>query len=494
MSLAHDLAAALTDSPYERFQARYRHDPVAFIHDCFRWDGKEPGPTAYQLDILAAVPRHKRVTARAPHGAGKSSIAAWTVLWFALTRDGAGADWKVIATAGAWRQLTRYLWPEVHKWSRRLRWDVIGREPFNPRTELLSLNLKLATGEAFAVASDTPDLIEGAHADSILYIYDESKSISADTFDAAEGAFSGAGGDTGREAYALAISTPGEPQGRFYDLHARKLGFEDWHTRHVTLAEAMAAGRISQEWAEQRARQWGVTSAVYINRVAGEFAASDEDGLIPLAWVEAANERWRLWDDAGRPLDALTCVGADVSDTGGDRTVLALRYGDVIVELRSSAKEETMACVGRVSGLLTAHAGAYCVVDVIGIGAGVVSRLREQFPAGARIEAFNAAERSDAKDRSGELGFANKRAAAWWHLRELLDPAYGAAIALPPDDTLTGDLTAPHWHVQSGGKILIESKDDIRGRIGRSTDAGDAVVQAFVPRSPPARSRRLYSF
>jgi len=262
----------------------------------------------------------------------------------------------------------------------------------------------------------------------------------------------------------------------------------------VTLAEAMAAGRISEGWAEQRARQWGVTSAVYINRVAGEFAASDEDGLIPLAWVEVANERWRLWDDAGRPLDALTCVGADVSDTGGDRTVLALRYGDVIVELRSSAKEETMACVGRVSGLLTAHAGAYCVVDVIGIGAGVVSRLREQFPAGARIEAFNAAERSDAKDRSGELGFANKRAAAWWHLRELLDPAYGAAIALPPDDTLTGDLTAPHWHVQSGGKILIESKDDIRGRIGRSTDAGDAVVQAFVPRSPPARSRRLYSF
>ena len=166
---------------------------------------------------------------------------------------------------------------------------------------------------------------------------------------------------------------------------------------------------------------------------------------------------------------------------GGDRTVLALRYGDMIAELRSSAKEETMACVGRVSGLLTAHAGAYCVVDVIGIGAGVVSRLREQFPAGARIEAFNAAERSDAKDRSGELGFANKRAAAWWHLRELLDPAYGAAIALPPDDTLTGDLTAPHWHVQSGGKILIESKDDIRGRIGRSTDAGDAVVQAFAP-------------
>jgi len=52
---------------------------------------------------------------------------------------------------------------------------------------------------------------------------------------------------------------------------------------------------------------------------------------------------------------------------------------------------------------------------------------------------------------------------------------------LPPDDTLTGDLTAAHWRVQSGSRILVESKDDIRARIGRSTDAGDAVVQAFVP-------------
>lgn len=52
MSLAHDLAAALTDSPYERFQARYRHDPVAFIHDCVRWRDDER-PTGYQDEIMA---------------------------------------------------------------------------------------------------------------------------------------------------------------------------------------------------------------------------------------------------------------------------------------------------------------------------------------------------------------------------------------------------------------------------------------------------------
>ncbi len=138
-----------------------------------------------------------------------------------------------------------------------------------------------------------------------------------------------------------------------------------------------------------------------------------------------------------------------------------------------------MQTVGRIMGVLTAHPKAYAVVDVIGIGAGVVARLREQCDA-KRVIAFNAAEHSEARDTSGELGFLNRRAAAWWHLRELLDPANGHAVALPADDTLIGDLTAPHWKVTSSGKIQIEGKEEIVKRLHRSTDAGDAVVQAFV--------------
>lgn len=67
----------------------------------------------------------------------------------------------------------------------------------------------------------------------------------------------------------------------------------------------------------------------------------------------------------------------------------------------------------------------------------------------------------------------------WWHLREALDPAYEARLALPPDDLLVGDLTAPHWRVTSSGRIQVESKDDIKKHLGRSTDDGDAVMQAL---------------
>ena len=104
------------------------------------------------------------------------------ILWFALTRD--GKDWKVVTTATSWLQLTKYTWPEVHKWARRIRWDIIGRDPFDDSRELLDLSLKLSTGQAFALASNDAAAVEGAHADHLLFVYDEAKTIPDDIWDA----------------------------------------------------------------------------------------------------------------------------------------------------------------------------------------------------------------------------------------------------------------------------------------------------------------------
>lgn len=477
---AWQLAADLLDPPKTGALA-YHDDPAGFVLDCFKWEGGR-GPTFYQLANLKRLAEHKRLAIRGPHGLGKTTGSAWVILWFALTRDAAGEDWKIPTTASAWRQLEKFLWPEVHKWARVLDWDRVGRAPFT-RDELLRLAIKLSTGEAFAAASDDAAKLEGAHADQLLFVFDESKTIPDGTFDAAEGAFSGGGDDTAQEAYALASSTPGPVAGRFYDIHKRKPGLEDWCAVHVTLEDTIKAGRVSREWAEQRAKQWGADSAVYANRVLGEFASSDEDSIIPLAWVEAANNRWHELPEQDDNIDPLASVGVDVARTGADATVIALRFGHAIRELRHCPKQGTMDTAGQVLGILNAHhfpaRQISAVIDVIGIGAGVVDRLLETTH--ETVVGFNASEKTDRKDRSGELGFANKRAAAWWNLREMLDPDSDHDVALPPEDRLTGDLTSPTWRVMSGGKILVESKDEIRKRLGRSTDDGDAVVMAFWP-------------
>ncbi len=392
---------------------------------------------------------------------------SWAVLWFATTRDALGVDWKILTLASIWRQLEKYLWPEIHKWAHRLNWPKIGRAPFNDR-ELMQLSLKLGSGEAFAVASDNPETIEGAHADYILYIFDESKIIPEATWDSAEGAFA-----SGIETYWLAASTPGEPQGRFYQIQMRVKGYEDWYAKHVTLEEAISSGRINPEWVSSRKRQWGENSAVFQNRVLGEFAESSTDGVIPLSWVEQAQARY--YDQVKGLLPAPTALAVDVG-RGGDPSTLSTRKGSIIEPVTKIDIPDTMQLVGAVvAQLLSLGKQLPVIVDIIGLGAGVYDRLQEQ---GFNVMPFIANEKTEWQARSGNFAFADTRSAAWWNARELLDPMNGFNMALPPDDDdlLVGDLTAPTWKYMSDGKIKLEQKDALRDRLGRSTDYGDVVV------------------
>ena len=118
-----------------------------------------------------------------------------------------------------------------------------------------------------------------------------------------------------------------------------------------------------------------------------------------------------------------------------------------------------------------------CIRDS-GYGGDTLSRLKDN---GIDCERFNAANKSTAVAQDGsKLQFRNKRAEAWWRFREALNPDQegGSKVALPHDPDLRSDLCAPTWTLTSSG-IQIESKQDIKKRIGRSTDKGDAVVMAL---------------
>ena len=483
-------------SRYSQFQRQYRNDRIAFIHDCFKWpEGQKPAD--YQDDIVGLVDTNNRVAVRGCHGLGKSAIGAWLVHHFSLVMD--GEDWKCPTTASVWRQLMKYLWPEIHKWSRLIKWDYIGRSPYDKNRELMQLNLKLNTGESMALASDQPESLEGCHADNLLFLFDEAKVVPDATWNAIEGAFS-----TNGIIKVFAMSTPGAPSGRFYQIHKREPGYEDWRIRHVTIDEAIRAGRVSREWVSQRAKQWGSDSSIFKNRVEGEFASDDETGVIPLEWVERAVDYWKeLVEESGvvspdqlndllagsenslthaqmeEIFGPFTRLSVDVARGGGDSVVHALGYGlDAVAKLDYKSNSiDSMKTAGEVVAFMrNKDSQGEVVMDVGGLGAVVFDRVREQ---NVNIKAFNSSRKSMARDKSGELEFFNERAEAWWKMRERLDPNSGLKTALPPDRLLIGDLTSPTWTITSNGKVLVESKEEIRKHLGRSPDAGDAVVMRF---------------
>ena len=214
----------------------------------------------------------------------------------------------------------------------------------------------------------------------------------------------------------------------------------------------------------------------------GDFTAGLDDDpwqVIPTAWVRAAVERWKA---APKPEIPITTLGVDVARGGSDQTILAPRFGTYFAPLlkyAGSATPDGPAVSNNVVRFLTTVRGKPLInVDVVGVGSSAYDSMRA---AGLRPAAINfgAAAPKGSTDKSGRLGFANLRAFAYWKLREALDPDLGDGLALPDDRELLADLTAPRWMLRAGG-VQIEEKEEIRKRIGRSTDCGDAVALALL--------------
>ncbi len=493
MSTAYDFVADRL-APQQSGVAIYRDDPVGFARDCIHWPrgrktGTAGGLAEYQEEVLQALVEHQRVAIRGPRTLGKTFNASVAIIWFALTRDACGEDWKVVVTAGAWSQLQQYLWPEVRtKLTPRLNWETIGRDPFKPAEEMTLLGLRLRYGAVTMAAPTDSGKIEGAHADELFVVLDEAKLIPESTWNSLEGAFAGAGPESDQSAYALASSTPGAPEGRFFKIHDGAAGYEDWHPIWVQLDRVLKAKRMTEVWRKQRAEQFGEDSAWYANHVLGEFARQQVDRVIRQDHLEEAHERWRLLElgtsrgDLLVPvhdsLGPLEIIGADISGRGEDRTVYALRHGMVISAVIVRPHEpDTAVTTDELEALAKMpERAARVVIDAISQGEVIANELRKR---GRSVVDFVASERTDMRTRGGQLGFTMVRDAAWWNLREMLEPGSGFDLAIPPDDQLTADLLAPRWEEVSGGKIKVEAKKEIRKRLERSTDMGDAVVQSF---------------
>lgn len=207
----------------------------------------------------------------------------------------------------------------------------------------------------------------------------------------------------------------------------------------------------------------------------GDFSirsSDDEWQVIPSQAVLDAQRRWREGD---KPDLALGAVGLDCARGGDDDNVAAKLYGSWFDPLLVKAGRETPRGWHVSQWVLSAmETDAMIGVDAVGNGAGVVDALEN---AGAELLEIVASQKATAKDPTGRYGYDNLRAQMWWEFRlALLDPK--ERICLPDDRELRVELCAPRYRVRNG-KYVIESKPDVKKRLGRSTDRADAVIQAW---------------
>jgi hypothetical protein len=200
--------------------------------------------------------------------------------------------------------------------------------------------------------------------------------------------------------------------------------------------------------------------------------------LIPTSWVRAAEARHR-----GRPtpIAPLNSVGGDIARGGKDRMSIAKLYGNWLAPLECyPGREITDGPKGATLLLPYVLKGIPVGVDIISIGSSVYDSLIASADRKAElVRGINFGAGAEGRtSRNGKLHFKNIRAAAYWMVREALDPENGDDMALPDDPELREELCAPRFMVTAAG-IQIEPKEKIIERLGRSPDKADALALAF---------------
>jgi hypothetical protein len=370
-------------------------------------------PWEKQQEILNSVWDYPRTAVRSCHGVGKSFTAGEVILWFLYNFPRS----IVLSTAPTWRQVEKLVWKEVRSHYKNALVPLGGHLlPKSPEIQIIQ-----DEWYAMGLSTNDPDRFQGYHEEYILVVVDEAAGVPEDIFEAIEGVL------TSQNARLLLLGNPTSLSGTFYNAF-RGPG---WHTIAISAfdtpnftafgitEEDIANGTWEQKitgplpnpklitpaWVADKYLRWGPDSPAYQARVKGQFPTEADDTLIPLAWIEAAMERWEDTPE-GQPVE----IGNDVARFGSDKTVIATRKGSKVLPLKVYAKKDTMETAGWVIVEYTKQGASKIKVDDIGVGGGVTDRLKEQnYP----VVPINVAESAIDKEK-----FADLRSELWWNLRE----------------------------------------------------------------------------
>jgi len=436
------------DNDLEKTIMRLRDDPVLFVKTVI---GAEP--QQWQADALRAIAANDKLAIKSGHGVGKTAFEAWAVLWWLLTRY----PTKIAITANTAHQLNDVLWTEIDKWARGL------PQGFKDLLEFKSDKISLkGASDSFAVARtsrrENPEALQGFHSENMLFICEEASGIPDVVFQVGEGSLSTP------KSKVIMCGNPTRADGYFYDaFHSNRA---QWHCMTVSCLDA---DTVSEKFIGDMAAKYGEESNVFRVRVLGEFPTQSDDVLVPLHLVESAVTR-HIEMAPGAPV----IWGLDVARYGGDRTALAKRQGQVLIEpIKTWQNKDLMEMAGII--LSEYEATRYMdrpekiFIDSIGIGAGLVDRLIElDMPA----VGIAVSESPSLKEK-----FTRLRDELFWNAREWFE---GRDVSIFNDETFISEITAVRYKYQSTGKLKIESKDEMKRRGQRSPDVADAFVLTFA--------------
>ena len=438
-------------------------DPVLFVESMLNCK-----PEAWQREVLESLLTDDKIAIKSGHGTGKTALLSWIILWWLCTK----IPTKIACTANSAHQLNDVLWSEISKWHRNLPQGF--KDLFEFKSDKINL---VGVKDSFAVARtarrEQPEALQGFHSPNMLFIADEASGIDNMIFEVAEGSLSTKG------AKVILTGNPTRSSGYFYDCFNTMK--HRWKTFTVSCHDSQY---VNPSFIADMAKKYGEDSNVFRIRVLGEFPESNDDAIVPLHLISEATTR-----DVEPSTDDVIW-GLDVARHGNDRTALAKRQGNTLLEkIKTWRNKDLMETVGIVvseyEALPYSKRPSEILVDSIGLGAGVADRLQEM-NLNCQITAVNVAELPSMQDKYMRL-----RDELWFLVREWFE---SRDVKIIDDEELVAELTTPSFSFMSNGKIKVESKEQMKRKGFKSPDLADSLCLTFASRHGFAKSNRNYKW
>lgn len=455
-----------------------------------------------QQAIISAVQTNKMVAVASGTSRGKDFVAACAAMCFMYLTPRWNKNHRLIEntkiamTAPTGRQCINIMIPEIARLFRDSK-VLPGR--------MLSDGIRTNNAEwfltAFKASDDNTEAWSGFHAVNTMFIVTEASGVSETTFNAIEGNLQG-------NSRLLLVFNPNVTTGyaakAMKSSRFKKFRLNSLNAENVVKKRNVIPGQVDYEWVKDKVHNWCELiqkedfnsgegdfmfegsfyrpNDLFRIKVLGLFPKATEDTLIPFDWLELAHDRWKKLKAENFVPRKHVRVGIDVAGMGRDSSCFVPRYGNYVPEIKihqSGGKADHMKVAG-VAIQWLCDKNAKVMIDTIGEGAGVYSRLLELGYDNAYSCKFSEGTKG-LHDITGQYEFANMRAYCYWAVRDWLNPKNGFHPALPPFDELDAELTEVHWSFQSSGSIIIEPKEDIKSRLKRSPDRADALASTFYP-------------
>jgi len=448
--------------------AKYYADPLGFVYFNYPW-GK-PGTILeheyvddWQADYLRELGKQVaegreciQMSAVSGHGPGKGALVSWITDWFMATRPNP----QIIITANTASQLATKTWREIAKWH-----NLAFTNPlFTWTATKYYQNEHPDTWFAAAIpwSEERSEAFAGAHEKHILVIYDEASAIADIIWEVTNGAMSTKG------AIWLVFGNGTRNSGRFFDcFHKLK---HRWTNFHV---DSRKARMTNKTLIEQDIADYGEDSDYVRVRWLGLFPRKSSVQFIGTDLVEtAAKQSYPEHVYSASPI----IVGVDVARYGSDQSTICVRQGLRVHEISRYRQIDTMQLSSMVGQAFQKYRADAIMVDGIGIGAGVVDRLKQLgYPV---FDVVAGAKAIDVK-------YFNKRAEMWDRTLEWLK----AGGWIPNDRELKEELTYPEFRYTLKDQLQIESKDDMKDRGLNSPDVAESLVYTFAEQLGPRLER-----